>query len=151
MFMDALNIRGDLLLDALFTRFGAAIAGVLYLRERRAPTEEHKYMYSPTYAPEVRTPKWTFTVAACVMGQAFALIAFHQNMHRANPLGAGATIPAQVLHVLAVTSDILLWGVGPALLGTADLLILTTRPMDDGARGRHSRFSLGRSTMLGDG
>jgi hypothetical protein len=131
MFMDTLNIVGGLLLDAMFALFGGAIAGVLLVSERRAPTERRKYIYSPTYAPTMRTPKWVFAVAACVTGLAFSLVAFHQDMHGANPLGAGGAIPAQVLHVLAVTSEILLWGVGPTLLGTAALLIRTTRPLDE--------------------
>ena len=110
--------------------FGFAIGGILYLSERRAPTEERKYIYSPTYAPTKRTPKRAFAAFACAVGLTMIAWGFHDYIHPAHPLGT-STISAQAMRVLDPLDHIILWVVLAILIGALLLFIWTTQPLED--------------------
>lgn len=95
---------------------GAAIA--LYVSHRRARTEADRYILSPKYNPQLRTPKLSFIPGALLSATSFAL------------LGVQSTFRAYLSPAIAFVGDALGWLCLAGLIGSVVILVATSRPIE---------------------
>lgn len=106
---------------------GFTVGGVLYLSERRAPTEERKYIHPPTYSPTKRTPKRAFVAVACALGLEMAALGFLSFLHPSPAYGRSA-VSAQAMRLLDPLAHVLVGLILALVVGAMVLLKSTTRP-----------------------
>jgi hypothetical protein len=114
---------------------GFIIGGILYLSERRAPTEERKYIYSPTYSRAKRTPKLAFVAVACTLGLGMAALGFLSYLHP-SPAYGRSTISVQAMRVLDPLAHIFAGLTVILIVGAVVLLKSTTGPAGQRRHGK---------------
>ena len=108
-------IEGSLL--GLIELVGVGITIAILISIRRARTEARRYVYSPTYRPTMRTPKWVFLPFPLLVSTLLVIIGVRDIWH--------GLLDASAIFV----SDVLLWIIFIGIVAQLILLAVTTKPI----------------------